>query len=261
MLAIGSSDSAAVLMLRRARLWCRVDRPFSRRRQYVGRERIVLEIRARDLWCHIGSKRPSVSAEARRAVFHLALTRWEFLVHGVRYRLVDDPTDLDQEVVQGRALTWLLRSWAAQGHAAVLESLADQLRLRSRHRDAGDVFWLADRVAQVLEASHPLMALVPEPRAHRVTDTTIGEPVDLVDLIPESPPPPTPEPDHWVEVVLLDSGHEPIANERYELVLPDGKTSQGRTDDEGMLRIDPIFKAGNCQLYFPDLEAQLSAAG
>ena len=181
---------------------------------------------------------------------------WECIVGGVRYRLVTDPGP----ALAGAQLSELLHRWAWEGQTAALHDLAHCLGLLGPMAPCDEPYALAQRLADALSASLPDAMLRPEPEPERPLGPAPEGTVDLSDLLPEPPTTP-PEVDHWIEVCLVDSGHEPIANERFELVLPDGRVQNGRTDDAGVLRVDPIFKPGSCRLHFPDLEAQLAASG
>jgi hypothetical protein len=62
------------------------------------------------------------------------------------------------------------------------------------------------------------------------------------------------EADHFIEIVVFDAADAPLAGQLYELELPDGKHRTGKTDDNGSIRVDAIFKAGKCRVHFPELE-------
>lgn len=58
---------------------------------------------------------------------------------------------------------------------------------------------------------------------------------------------------NWIEIRLLDEDGEPVADERYEVQLPDGNVESGRLDSNGLAgfySIDP----GTCRVSFPDLD-------
>jgi len=152
-------------------------------------------------------------------------------------------------------LELLLHQWAFEGHGAILLDLLHQLGVGSRASE--DPLALADQLMRYLDTG--VAVLSREPQSERQLEPP-PEQVDIAELLPPPLAPPEADADHWIEVVLLDSGEQPIGNERFELVLPDGKVHSGRTDDDGLLRVDPIFKAGNCRLYFPDLQQQLAGS-
>jgi hypothetical protein len=58
----------------------------------------------------------------------------------------------------------------------------------------------------------------------------------------------------WIEIELVDEAGDPVPNAPYRIELPDGRTVEGRLDDNGLARhsnIDP----GNCQVSFPEIDA------
>ena len=69
-----------------------------------------------------------------------------------------------------------------------------------------------------------------------------------------------PEPEHWIEIELLDDAGKPIANERYFVELPDGSQKSGRTDGQGRARVDGV-DPGTAKVSFPDLDKKLYQPG
>ncbi len=57
----------------------------------------------------------------------------------------------------------------------------------------------------------------------------------------------------WIEIALHDQEGEPIAGERYEIKLPDGKIASGSLDGDGHARIKG-FDPGRCEVSFPGLD-------
>jgi hypothetical protein len=60
----------------------------------------------------------------------------------------------------------------------------------------------------------------------------------------------------WVGIELLDGDGNPIADEPYKLMLPDGSIREGKTDSKGTAGasgIDP----GSCKVCFPRLDGRL----
>lgn len=57
----------------------------------------------------------------------------------------------------------------------------------------------------------------------------------------------------WIEIELVDEEDKPVAGEKYEIKLPDGKVSKGSLDQKGSKRIEGIAP-GTCQINFPDLD-------
>jgi hypothetical protein len=73
---------------------------------------------------------------------------------------------------------------------------------------------------------------------------------------PESPPPPRVarrvERMDWIEIQVVDPDGEPVRNVRYKITWPDGGTeSEGRTDRNGIARVDPI-QPGVCEISLVD---------
>jgi hypothetical protein len=61
---------------------------------------------------------------------------------------------------------------------------------------------------------------------------------------------------HWVELELLDERGQPVADQRFVVVLPDGTRHGGKTDAQGIGRVKG-FKAdggATCKVLFPDLD-------
>jgi len=59
----------------------------------------------------------------------------------------------------------------------------------------------------------------------------------------------------WIGIELKDSDGNPVPNEPYEIVLPDGTKQTGNLDSQGTAgasEIDP----GSCQIRFPNLDAK-----
>lgn len=59
----------------------------------------------------------------------------------------------------------------------------------------------------------------------------------------------------WVEVSLVDEDGDPVPDERYEILTPDGVVHRGRLDYRGRVRLSGITVDGACQVKFPDLDA------
>ncbi len=81
---------------------------------------------------------------------------------------------------------------------------------------------------------------------------------EMVAEVPETetyvPLPPSPaERKTWIEVQLLDEDGEPVASERYWIRLPDGSVRQGRLDNHGLVRIEPLDE-GECVVRWPTLD-------
>jgi hypothetical protein len=57
--------------------------------------------------------------------------------------------------------------------------------------------------------------------------------------------------DAWIEVQLLDSSGEPVADADYRIRLPSSKVAKGALDAEGKARVEEI-RGGTCLVEFPD---------
>lgn len=70
---------------------------------------------------------------------------------------------------------------------------------------------------------------------------------------------------HWIEVELVDDSGAGVAGELCEITLPTGKQLRRRTDADGVVRMSRLAAAGNCDIRFPELDADavapLSLAG
>ncbi len=51
----------------------------------------------------------------------------------------------------------------------------------------------------------------------------------------------------------MDEDGNPVPNEKYKIVLPDGSIQEGSLNGEGKVRFDSIV-AGNAQVSFPDID-------
>ncbi len=60
----------------------------------------------------------------------------------------------------------------------------------------------------------------------------------------------------WIEIRLIDDEGNPVPNEKYRLVLPDGSTAEGSLDANGWARRDDI-DPGSCQVSFPNIDGPL----
>lgn len=58
---------------------------------------------------------------------------------------------------------------------------------------------------------------------------------------------------HWIEIELIGEDGEPIPNEKYKIILPDGSEKNGILDQNGWARVECPDK-GDCEVSFPDLD-------
>ena len=68
---------------------------------------------------------------------------------------------------------------------------------------------------------------------------------------------PCPLADHWIEVELKDQFGQPVPNEEFLVVLPDGTEVRGYLDQDGWARLAPIESGGGCSVSFPNLDATI----
>ncbi len=59
----------------------------------------------------------------------------------------------------------------------------------------------------------------------------------------------------WVEIELVDQDGNPVPNEKYRLVLPDGTVQEGTLDENGRAGAEGI-DPGTCKVSFPDIHAK-----
>lgn len=74
----------------------------------------------------------------------------------------------------------------------------------------------------------------------------------------EAPPPrsedaPKPQAKTWIAIELVDEEGQPVPNERYWILLPDGSVREGRLDAKGRARVGDL-DPGECDVRFPDLD-------
>ena len=60
---------------------------------------------------------------------------------------------------------------------------------------------------------------------------------------------------NWIELELVDEQDKPVAGEKYEVTLPDGRVAKGTLDQNGFARIDGI-DPGDCKVVFPNLDKE-----
>jgi uncharacterized protein (DUF2345 family) len=82
-----------------------------------------------------------------------------------------------------------------------------------------------------------------------------------------SEPPPTPaqvkpvrriRPTDWVEIRFVDDAGAPLANEPYQIELPDGSIHTGTLDGNGSGFVDG-FIPGSCEVSFPSFRPRLAS--
>ena len=60
---------------------------------------------------------------------------------------------------------------------------------------------------------------------------------------------------HWIEIQLLGEDNEGIADEDYLIVTPDNQEFRGKTDAQGLARLDGI-EGGMCKICFTNLDQE-----
>lgn len=67
-------------------------------------------------------------------------------------------------------------------------------------------------------------------------------------------PCPLTKPTHFLEIELHDEDGEPVPDEEFRVVLPNGEPVRGFLDGDGFQRFGPIEDAGQCEVSFPNLD-------
>jgi hypothetical protein len=57
----------------------------------------------------------------------------------------------------------------------------------------------------------------------------------------------------WIEIQLVGEDGSGVRNEKCTIIAPDGKEHRGKTDANGMLRVEGIPE-GECKVSFVDLD-------
>jgi len=57
---------------------------------------------------------------------------------------------------------------------------------------------------------------------------------------------------HWIEIKLQDENGDPIPNEPYVIIGPEGEKHSGSLDGNGFVHIDGL-DPGECEVKFPEL--------
>jgi hypothetical protein len=55
---------------------------------------------------------------------------------------------------------------------------------------------------------------------------------------------------HWIAIELKYDNGDPVVNEPYEIILPDGSKRPGSTNSEGKAREENIPDSGQCEVNF-----------
>ena len=70
---------------------------------------------------------------------------------------------------------------------------------------------------------------------------------------PDDPVQPCPQRKHWIEIQMLGTDGEGIADIAYSVTKPDGTEVRGLTDANGLARIENLT-AGSCKIRWPELD-------
>lgn len=60
---------------------------------------------------------------------------------------------------------------------------------------------------------------------------------------------------HWIEIELVGEDGQPIPNEKYKVLLPDGSEKEGNLDQDGWARVESS-PTGDCKITFPELDEE-----
>lgn len=58
----------------------------------------------------------------------------------------------------------------------------------------------------------------------------------------------------WIEIEMVDESDGPVAGERYEIEMPDGRVATGTLNSLGWARVEGIEKGATCRIRFPKLD-------
>lgn len=184
----------------------------------------------------------SVRIAARSGVHTLRL--WHEAGQDTQGEILDLRGDLQRGLALARSLCA-----SAGALSSVRRLLSSELPGIARLDDADVV----RRLGAALAAGRVLAVRIPPP-ALPTFDLLEGEPP------PETETPlPKREEKTWIEIELVDSEGKPVPGERYSILLPDGKTVEGRLDASGRAYfggLDP----GECEVTFPELDNDAVAA-
>ena len=77
---------------------------------------------------------------------------------------------------------------------------------------------------------------------------TVGDPIQPCSQM---------DPQHWIEIRLLDSDGDPVPFEEYLVTFTDGSDARGYLDQDGWARLAPVQEPGMCRVSFPRLESRI----
>jgi hypothetical protein len=156
-----------------------------------------------------------------------------------------EPVDGEQVKLEPRQLDTVLRNLLDEVAPVRLRSLMQQTGHRGElHDDAALLVALRQRIDRgqlvfVQRSRQTVDARVIEPSLPPVPKSF--EPDDIIDSV------------DWIEILVADEDDAPVVGVAYELELPDGSVRRGRTNRDGIARVEPI-PSGNCKLTLVELD-------
>jgi hypothetical protein len=156
-----------------------------------------------------------------------------------------EPVGGEQVTLPPRQLDAVLRNLPAEVAPVRLRALMQQTGHRGElHDDAA----LLDALRQRIDRGE----LVFVQRSRQTVDARIIE-----RSVPQVPKPFEPDEiidsDDWIELLIADEDDAPVVGVAYELELPDGSVRRGRTNRDGIARVEQI-PSGNCKLTLVELD-------
>jgi hypothetical protein len=145
---------------------------------------------------------------------------------------------------------WLVRSWRESGQVDGMTRMLDALCGSDQVRQETRILPTQRRVIVSEDRGEYLLFRYQPPRP--VTTLVVRDhAVDLAELVPDAP---VEAVEHFIEVLVVDERDRPLLGVACIVELSNGQSRAGRTDDNGLLRIDGIVPAGACSIRFPALD-------
>jgi hypothetical protein len=131
-------------------------------------------------------------------------------------------------------------------------ALYPEARLSTLDVGTSREFESAARIADAVERAAAMgqVAIVPE-----VRPAAQGMPKPLLPAL--GPSELTPQSVHFIELELVDQDEKPVGGEAYSIKLPDGRTVNGKLDNNGRATVNGIKNPGSCQVSFPNLDVSV----
>lgn len=124
----------------------------------------------------------------------------------------------------------------------VVDGIAD-VHFEKQTIDAKDVAYVAKKTAEILGGDIQVEG--------GSAVTMLAGQIDLGPGGPTRPGPVEARRKDWIEFTIVDGTGGPWADMAYEITLPDGSKSTGRSDESGRVRVDGIA-SGSCRLTLPE---------